>query len=782
MSILTLLLRVCCLLAVSTLVSAQVPAPSLGTSAGVNGVIAGTVRDETGAPLPGVTVEWRSSDRSGTAVTASDGRYQLTNVPPGSVSISYTLVNFATVRRTDRRQRTSLDVVMHLAFGANVVVTGTRTFTNLADVENPAENLSGVAQSASQGAITARQLEARPIMRAGEVLETVPGVIVSQHSGEGKANQYYLRGFNLDHGTDFATSVAGMPVNMPTHAHGQGYADLNFLIPELVGGVQFSKGPYFAEQGDFGTAGAAQIHYVNVLEHPIAHISGGAQNFGRALFAAAPKAGSGTFLTAVALEHSDGPWRRPDDFQKLNALARYSSGGAAGGFSLTALAYHASWNSTDQIPDRALAAQRLGRFDAIDPTDGGNTSRYSGSFEWQRAGGNRSTRVSAYGIAYGLDLFSNFTYFLDDPVHGDQFRQSDRRFISGGAVTQTRIGRTFGKSMQNTAGLQLRHDAIGTVGLYHTEDRAPLDTIREDSVQETSAAAYAQNETYWTPTLRTIAGLRADMYRFAVAEKHGGSIAPARYAGLLSPKGGVIAGPFGGVEFYGNAGLGFHSNDARAVVVREDDASAGEGVTPLARGRGAETGVRVVSIPHLQTTLAFWGLWLDSELVFAGDAGTTEAARPSRRRGFEWANYYVPVRWLTLDADVSWSRARFTDDDPAGAFVPGAVRTVVAMGAVADYQRVVGSVRWRYFGPRPLIEDNSVQSDATSLVNLQAAYRLTRRWTATVDVFNLTDARDSDVDYFYTSRLPNEPADGVDDVHSHPVLPRTVRAMLSVSF
>jgi hypothetical protein len=335
--------------------------------------------------------------------------------------------------------------------------------------------------------------------------------------------------------------------------------------------------------------------------------------------------------------------------------------------------------------------------------------------------------------------------------------------------------------MQNTVGVQVRHDAIGTVGLYHTEARQMLETIREDAVQETSAAVYAQNETYWAAKVRTIMGVRVDGYRFGLTDTQTDVFAGTQTAGLVSPKGGTIIGPFRGVELYGNAGLGFHSNDVRGTFV-SDAAAPTTRVTPLARGKGAEAGLRVVSVPHLQSTVAWWGLWLDSELVFAGDAGTTEPSRPSQRHGIEWANYYAPLKGLTFDADLSWSNARFTDADPAGAFVPGAVSTVMAMGATVERGHWSSSVRWRYFGPRPLIEDDSVQSKATSLMNAQTGYRLTTRMMATIDIFNLANATDSDIDYFYTSRLSGEPAGGIDDLHMHPALPRTVRAGIKVTF
>jgi outer membrane receptor protein involved in Fe transport len=338
--------------------------------------------------------------------------------------------------------------------------------------------------------------------------------------------------------------------------------------------------------------------------------------------------------------------------------------------------------------------------------------------------------------------------------------------------------------VQNAGGVQVRHDDIGTVGLYRTVARRPLATVREDAVRQTSVGAFAQNETQWTPWLRTLAGLRVDGYRFDVDAgdpRNGGTAG----AGLVSPKGSAVFGPWRGTEIYANAGLGFHSNDARGATITVDPATGEPAprVTPLARARGAEIGIRSVRVPHLQTSLAAWTLSLDSELVFIGDAGSTEAGRPSRRYGLEWANYYSPARWLTLDLDLSLSKARFTDDDPAGRVIPGAVSTVIQAGvAIDDVKGVYGSVRWRYFGPRALVEDDAVRSRATSLVNAEAGYKLAPSLRVAVDVFNLLDARHSDVDYFYRSRLPGEPAEGVDDLHFHPALPRTARVSLIVGF
>lgn len=450
------------------------------------------------------------------------------------------------------------------------------------------------------------------------------------------------------------------------------------------------------------------------------------------------------------------------------------------------MAYTGTWDSTDQIPLRTVTAGLIPRFGALDPSDGGRTHRYSGSVEWQRSRQNVSTKISVYGIGYDLSLFSNFTFFLDDPVHGDQFNQTDHRFVTGAKLSHRRISRWAGREMQDTVGVQLRNDDITNVGLYHTEKRERLDTVRQDGVVETSAAAYAQNELAWSSSFRTTAGVRIDGCRFDVDSSDPANSGTTR-AALVSPKGGVVVGPWDGTEFYANAGLGFHSNDARGTTITRDP-STGEPVdpvTPLVRAKGAEVGVRTVAVPHLQTSVAVWTLHLDSELIFVGDAGTTEAGRPSHRFGVEFANYYTPRRWLIIDADVAWSRSHFTDDDPAGDDIPGSLQAVLSGGATLDsIHNVFGSIRFRYFGPRPLIEDNSVRSKATSLVNLEAGYKLGKHAKISLDVFNLLDAADSDIDYYYPSRILalGEPAEGVEGVHFHPTLPRTARVNLTLGF
>ena len=752
------------------------------------GAVAGVVSDHTGAVLPGVMVGLVLGTTEFTAVTDAMGAYRFERVPVGTGELTFRLINFSLLRRqisVALGQSAPADAVLTLSMTADVVVTGTSTFRNVADVANPAENLVGIASAASQGAITAMQLDARPMMRAGEVLETVPGMIVSQHSGEGKANQYYLRGFNLDHGTDFSTTVAGVPVNTPTGAHAHGYADVGFLIPELVSGVQFKKGPYFADEGDFSAAGAANINYVNVLERPLVRLSAGSDGWGRFLGAASPRVKGGSLLTALEVNRHDGPWIRPDDYRKINGVIRYSRGDNRSGFSVTGMANWADWDSTDQVPERAIAGGLISRFGLLDPSDGGTTNRQSVAFELQRpAGPSSSIRATGFLLRNSLNLFSNFTYFLDDPEQGDQFEQAERRVTAGGRVTYRRLGQLFDRHTESAVGVQVRRDWLGPVGLYHTAARQRLSTTREDDVRQAMAGTYAQTEIEWARTFRTTVGLRADVYQFAVTANNPLNSGDGS-DGLLSPKFGAVFGPWAATEFYANAGMGFHSNDARGPVINVDPVTGdtAERVTPLVRARGAEVGVRTVRVPGLQSTLSLWYLGLDSELLFVGDAGTTEAGRPSRRVGLEWTNYWRLRPWLTADADLSFSSATFTDGDLAGDRVPGSLDRVISAGVtVESRQPIFGSLRLRHFGPRPLIEDASVNSNSTTLWNGELGYRVSPRARLVLEAFNLFDAEVSDIDYFYASRLPGEPVEGVEDVHTHPAVPRSFRVGLQLSF
>ena len=660
-----------------------------------------------------------------------------------------------------------------------VVVTGTSA------------TLVGEADSANVGTVTQKQLEARTAYRPGELLEATPGLVVSQHSGEGKANQFYLRGFNLDHGTDLRTTVDGMLVNQRSHGHGQGWTDVNFLIPELAASLQYKKGPYYASEGDFSSAGAVEIRYADALPAGIANVSFGENGYRRLLLANSladsPTAGAGKLLYALEAMHNDGPFTHPDDYRKVNGVLRYSQGDRVNGWDVTGMAYEATWNSTDQIPLRAVQAGQLGRFDAIDPTDGGESHRYSLSGAWRHSTATSTTEVNAYVAHWKLALFSNFTYFLDNPVDGDQFAQPDRRTVTGVNVRHGWSADMFGQAVENQVGVQLQNDNIFNA-LRSTKARQTISTTREDHIVERSVGVWFDNTVRWTPSFRTVAGLRADRYQFEVASDLAAN-SGKRNAGIVSPKLNLIFGPFAKTEFYVNLGSGFHSNDARGTVIKIDPKTGNpaDQVTPLARSKGYELGLRTSLLPGLQTSLSVYRLDIASELIFVGDAGTTEAGRPSKRVGFELANYYQLDDWLTVDADLAFARARFRDSPqnsaPEGERIPGAVEGVASLAlAVDNVGPWFGALQFRYFGPRPLLADNAVRSRATSSVNGRIGYKFSPTLKLELEAFNLTNRKVSAIDYDYVSRLPGEAAAGVDDIHFHPIESRSFRVSLNANF
>ncbi|MBL8491808.1 MAG: TonB-dependent receptor, partial [Rhodocyclaceae bacterium] len=564
------------------------------------------------------------------------------------------------------------------------------------------DGFPGSADSASEGTVTKEQLATRPLLRPGEVLEIVPGLIISQHSGDGKANQYYLRGFNLDHGTDCATWVMGMPANMPTHAHGQGYTDLNFLMPELIERIQYRKGPYRADQGDFSATGSVSIEYARVLPSAFAELGLGQNGYRRGLVAGSPRAGPGNLLYGLEWQEANGPWVLPENYGKLNGVLRWSWGTEENGGAVTALGYRARWSATDQVPQRAIDAGTISRFGTVDPTDGGRTSRYSLSGEWARGDAATRSRASAYAIRSAVDLWSNFTFFMDNPALGDQFLQSERRSVLGGQVAHTRFTRFVGRPAEFTIGAQVRRDRLDPVALRLDSARQTHRTVREDRVTQTGIGLYAEGLVYWTDWLRSIAGLRADHYSFDIASSLPANSGRASDR-LASPKLTVVLGPWAKTELFLNHGYGFHSNDARGATTRVNPdprdpgfLAAVDPVKPLVKARAMELGLRTAAVPGLVSSLALWRLDIDSELLFVGDAGTTEPSRPSRRQGVEWANWWTPLAGLTVDADLAASRARFRDVDPAGDRIPGAIERTVSVGVAWDDKgRWFGGLRLR---------------------------------------------------------------------------------------
>jgi hypothetical protein len=683
---------------------------SLGAVANAQGItqLSGTVVDTSGAVLAGATVQVRSANGAVQMTTQTDanGCFTISGLSAGNYRLVLSSPGLQTKEIPVTMGTTDALAPLRISLAVSSVSTTIK-------VQGREDSLIGVADSATQGTVGGTEIQDRPILRSGEILETIPGVIITQHAGGGKANQYFLRGFNLDHGTDIAIFIDDMPLNLPSHAHGEGYADMNIVIPEFVERVNFEKGPYYADIGNYGSAGAAAVVYFKTLPQNFFQVEGGMYGYGRFVFGVSRKLGKGKLLYGGEVYHDNGPWTtHEDNFYKYNGLVTYSQGGKANGFSITARAYRGTWHSSDQIPVDAIPL--VGFFGALNPTDGGESQRYSLQAEWHRSSANSETKVTAYGFYYDLNLFSDFTYFLDDPVKGDQFEQQDRRWVAGLDAHHTIFSTWFGRKVANTFGLQVRNDWIHN-GLFRTEDR--VRTGKNDSnacndepipacvtnpnltaslpantdlnkFTDTMIGFYVENKIQWTEKFRSVVALRGDEAIYNVtsltppyvatelpgapvvnfAQLNSGSASKF----LPSPKASLIFGPWANTEFYLQGGFSFHSNDARGATQKEEPISPDNPfptpstpISPLVQTKGGEIGVRTSAVPHLQSTFSLWYLHSNSELQQDGDTGGTVASEQSSNRyGVEWANYYTPLEHLAVDFDLADSRARFTQIDP----------------------------------------------------------------------------------------------------------------------
>jgi hypothetical protein len=660
-------------------------------------------------------------------------------------------------------------------------------------------DLQGTADSASEGLVTSKQLQTRPLLRAGDLMEVVPGLVATQHSGEGKANQYFIRGFNLDHGTDFATYVDGVPINLPTHGHGQGYTDLYFVIPELVETIRYRKGPYYADDGDFSAAGSVRFRTVRKLNGPLGVIEAGQFGYARALGAGSFKLGENYLLLAAEQSKDNGPWAIKQDLRKSNLVARLSHGTESDGWQIGVNRYSAQWTATDQVPQRAIDSGIVSRFGSLDPTTGGKTERTGIHGEWATNHQGTQTKINAWATQYAFNLFSNFTYFTrgcdgtslpsecNGSVAQDQIEQVDQRKsfgLSGSHSVPITLGST---ALNFKIGSDLRRDNIAAVGLYDTLARERIRTIRNDKVRIDAISLWSQLEAQLLPTVRAVVGLRWDQRDFNTTSSIALNSGQTK-ASITSPKVALIYSPTSQSDFYINWGRGFHSNDARGSVIKvdpRDPTIAVQPATPLVRATGFEFGQRQKWDQTLSSTFALWQLSLDSELLFVGDAGTTEPTKSSVRRGLEITTNWRPSAHWEVDADLSLSRGRL-NDSPGNNYIPGAMDKVLSVGATfIDGPWTIGS-RVRYFGPRALVTDNSIRSAPSTTVNFRAGYKLSKSTEIALDVFNLFDKKLNDIEYAYSSRLPFEApysdASTPATRHIHPALPRTIRIGLKANF
>ncbi len=698
----------------------------------------------------------------------------------------------------------------------------------LPSYQTGAPNVAGgpaiVPTMASQMTVSGQDLNNRPVTRPGEVLEAAPGLAVVEHADGGKANQYYLRGYNLDHGTDLAIFVDDTPINLPTHAHGQGYADLNWLMPETVSSLNIRKGPYFADVGDFANAGTLAVNLRDSVAQKILEETYGSFGYERLFTMGSTKLDGGSLLYAGEVNTYNGPWTTPDDMHKLSGLLRYSQGTATDGFSATAMGYSNTWTSTDQIPLRAIQSGLVGLYGELDPTDGGDTSRASLSARMAQTVDDGSWKANAYLVKYELDLFNNYTWDLTDPVNGDQFHQHDDRVYGGAGASRTVEGSLFNLPTETAFGFQSRYDDID-LALSNTVQRQFLSAVLSDHVDEANAAVYVENTVHWNGWLKTTLGWRGDYYEASVNSMLQQANSGNTRMAIGSPKVRMVIGPFYKTELFFGAGMGYHSNDARSTTATEvpGDPTTPEGASPLlVRSRGAEIGIRSGFIPGLDSSVSLFYLHQDSELFFDGDTGDTTPGLPSQRTGVEFTNEYRPASWIHIDADLALTRARFLGFDAAqealdqslagypqaqignapGNYVYNAPWMVASAGiTLGEATGWFGDLRWRYISSRPLTEDGTFQSPPLSIFSGQVGYHFANGWSVRLDGLNLLNARTDQATYAYGSLLktdslfamcfpphgpPTAPAavcqNGVMDYVLHPIEPLAVRLTVSATF
>jgi outer membrane receptor protein involved in Fe transport len=706
-----LILKVCILAVFAGLLARVSAAGGPAVPADVS-QLSGTVVDTSGASIAGATVEVLSSNGTVQRTTHSDtnGSFVLSGIPAGNYRLIVSSPDFETKEMPVTIGTAGMPAQLRISLALRVVST-------TINVQGRADDLIGIASSAGQVTVGAEELKNRPLLRSGEILEALPGLIITQHAGGGKANQYFLRGFNLDHGTDFAIFLDGMPLNLPSHAHGEGYSDMNTVIPEFVERVDAQKGPYYADVGDYGSAGNAEVEFFKTLPQNFVQVDGGMYQFARFVFGVSRKLGAGNLLYGGEAYHDGGPWVHPDNYYKFNGILTYSRGGENKGFSITALGYAGTrWNSSDQLPYTAIPV--VGFFGLLSPTDGGHSHRYSSQGEWHRRGANSETKIMAYGFYYDLNLFSDFTYYLVDPYKGDQFEQQDRRWVAGFDLRHTIVSQWYGRRVETTFGMQLRNDWIHN-GLYRTEDRVrtsktyytanyqgdrdsngdcstldqvavlPADTDL-NRFAETIGSPWVESKIQWASKLRSIIALRGDYGKGIVTsftnptdpnypfDPYSTNVNPNTHRSITkflpSPKASLIFGPWANTELYVQGGFSYHTNDVRGSTQQYEPVSPDYPyynspnpipISFLVQTKGDEVGVRTVAVPHLQSTAEIWYLHSNSELLQDGDTGgTTPSVESSNRYGMEVANYYTPSEHWAFDADFADSRAIFTQDDP----------------------------------------------------------------------------------------------------------------------
>lgn len=622
------------------------------------------------------------------------------------------------------------------------------------------ERLIGIVSAASEGTVGGADLAVRPLLRVAEILEAVPGLIAAQHSGSGKANQYFLRGFNLDHGTDFAAYFDDVPLNLRTHGHGQGYLDVNGLIPELVDRIDFRKGPYRADTGDNALAGASFMSSVPRIADPFAAIEVGQYGWLRVAGGGTTALGDGELTLAGQWKTYDGPWELPENLEHVALYAKYSQPTFFGRLEASWWSYNARWDPTEQIPERAIGTSICeDEFCALDTSATGVTNRQIATLrllgdDWH---------ATLYSQYYDWNMYSDATYDF-------QIRQWDRRFVSG-ARGQRVIEAT--DTLSFTVGGDARYDDIHKVQVDHTDQRQFIDYVSAHSANELSVAAFGEGAWRATDALRITAGLRADYFDFHTHATQPGFGEGDASDSIVSPKVAIAWRVNDFIETYANWGRGYHSNDARGVT------ASTPAVPGLVKGEGEEVGARYQHGP-LSLTATYWWLDVDSELKFVGDSNSVEPGAASTRRGYELVGFLRPLPWIAIDASWTVSHARYVDS-PGAEYIPGAIESAGELGVSMIQGAWEISGRLRHLGPYPLVEDNSLRASPENVVNVRAAWK-SAHWMVYGEVLNLFNGDGKDIVYYYESYLAAIDTGPTEGRMSRVEEPRTLRFGLRYNF
>ena len=730
-------------------------------------IVGKVIERESKSPIIGANVVVDGIAKGGT--TDTEGRFVISDVPTGKYAVTASAVSYVKQTLTVVLGSTdSARVIFYLGVDVlnmeEVTVTGQRSYS-----------------AASSEALRAMDFELRPKQSAQDMLRLVPGLVIAQHAGGGKAEQIFLRGFDADHGTDINLSVDGVPVNMVSHGHGQGYADLHFLIPEVVKGMEVYKGPYFAQFGDLATAGSVRFLTMDELEYNTLSLEGGRFGTYRCLTALQLPLQSNATTSYAAAEfyHSDGYFDSPIAFNRYNIFAKLRSQVSnAGTIDLWASGFGSAWNASGQIPERAVAEGLIDRFGSLDPSEGGTTQRQNLSFTYTGTFESLSTFLAQFYVTrYRFRLFSDFTFLAEDPVNGDEIEQDDDRTIIGARTEYTMDHRVGPIEATALFGSAFRADEVNPQ-LWHTRQRKRLEQRSDALIHQKNMSAYAQEELRFSPAIRLQLALRGDFLMFDVEDQvrdtsHTDISGYVRQT-ILNPKVNLVISPTSDIDVFVNFGGGFHSNDARVVAARPDERT-------LPTAWGAEVGVRVTPISRLTLSAVAWGLDLQSELVYIGDEGTTEPSGKTRRLGLDLEARAQLTQWLYADADMNFSHGRFRDLPDGQNRIPLAP-TMTATGGltVRHPDGYDGSLRVRHVGDRPTNEENTVVAKGYTLFDATIGYSFSN-YRVQLTAENLFNVEWNEAQFDTESRLFNE-VSPVSELHFTPGTPFNLKMKVEYHF